>query len=135
MKQLLILLVLTCSALVNAQIVAPFDSIKPVTTIGGGLDFDYAKPQKYTLGPIRVEGADNFDHQAIKLIAGLRQGEEITLPSDKISKAIKNLWDEGLFSSVSIEAEKEIAGVVYLVIKLQPRPKHEVQRREPPRSG
>lgn len=123
MKQLLILLVLTCSALVNAQIVAPFDSIKPVTTIGGGLDFDYAKPQKYTLGPIRVEGADNFDHQAIKLIAGLRQGEEITLPSDKISKAIKNLWEEGLFSSVSIEAEKEIAGVVYLVIKLQPRPK------------
>lgn len=99
------------------------DTTKSTTTIGGDAGFSYTKPEKYILGPIRVEGADNFDHQAIKLIAGLRQGESITVPSDRISKAISNLWDEGLFSSVSIEAEKEIAGVIYLVIKLQPRPK------------
>lgn len=99
------------------------DTLKQSTTIGGGLDFDYLKPEKYTLGSIRVEGADNYDHQAIKLIAGLKQGESINIPSDKITTAIKNLWNEGLFSNVSIEAEKEIAGVIYLVIKLQPRPK------------
>lgn len=99
------------------------DTSKNTTTIGGNAGFSYTKPEKYILGPIRVEGADNFDHQAIKLIAGLRQGESITIPSERISKAISNLWDEGLFSSVSIEAEKEIAGVIYLVIKLQPRPK------------
>lgn len=93
------------------------------SNLGNDLNFSYLKPEKYTLGPIRVEGADNFDHSAIKLIAGLRQGESITIPSDRISKAIKNLWDEGLFSQVDIQAEKEIAGVVYLVIKLQPRPK------------
>lgn len=92
-------------------------------TVGDGLQFNYTKPEKYTLGPVRIEGADNFDHAAIKLIAGLRQGEQITIPSDRISKAIKNLWDEGLFSSVDIQAEKEVAGVIYLVIKLQPRPK------------
>ena len=40
----------------------------------GGFSIDYLKPQKYEIGPIRVEGADNYDHQAIKLIAGLRQG-------------------------------------------------------------
>jgi outer membrane protein insertion porin family len=102
----------------------PVDSTKSAqATLGNNLAFDYAHPVKYTLGPIRVDGADNFDHQAIKLIAGLRQGQEITLPSDQISMAIKNLWDEGLFSSIAIEAEKEVAGVVYLVIKLTPRPK------------
>lgn len=89
----------------------------------GGIDFSYQNPKQYEIGPIRVEGAENFDHQAIKLIAGLRQGQKITLPGEQINKAIKNLWAEGLFSNISIYAEKEIAGVVYLVIDLTTRPK------------
>jgi len=89
----------------------------------GGLDFSYKSPQEYEIGPIRIVGADNFDHQGIKLIAGLRQGQKITLPSDQITKAIRKLWEEGLFSNVSIYAEKEISGIVYLVIELAPRPK------------
>jgi len=89
----------------------------------GGLTFDYANPQTFEIGPVRVVGADNYDHQAIKLIAGLRTGQKITLPSQQISKAIQNLWAEGLFSDVAIYAEKEVAGIVYLVIELSPRPK------------
>ena len=60
----------------------------------GDIDFSYSQPKEYELGPIRVIGADNFDHQAIKLIAGLRQGQKIILPSNDISNAIKNLWNE-----------------------------------------
>ena len=89
----------------------------------GGLDIDYKNPKTYEIGPIRVEGADNYDHNAIKLLAGLRQGQSIVIPGDKISKAIKNLWDEGIFSDVEILAEKEVAGVIYMVIKVAPRPK------------
>ncbi|MCH2225522.1 MAG: outer membrane protein assembly factor BamA [Crocinitomicaceae bacterium] len=88
-----------------------------------GVSVDYLKPKSYEIGPIRVEGAENFDHNAIKLIAGLRQGQQIQIPGEKISKAIKNLWDEGLFSEVEILADKEIAGVIYLVIRVKPRPK------------
>ncbi|MFN5846468.1 MAG: outer membrane protein assembly factor BamA [Flavobacteriia bacterium] len=89
----------------------------------GDLEISYKNPKKYELGPIRVEGADNFDHQAIKLIAGLRQGQTISIPGDQITKAIKNLWKEGLFSDVEIFAEKEVAGVIYLTIQVTPRPK------------
>ena len=89
----------------------------------GGLDIDYKNPKTYEIGPIRVEGADNYDHNAIKLLAGLRQGQSIVIPGEKISKAIKNLWDEGIFSNVEILAEKEVAGVIYMVIKVAPRPK------------
>jgi len=89
----------------------------------GSIDFSYQNPKQYEIGPIRIEGAENFDHQAIKLIAGLRQGQKITLPGEQINKAIKSLWAEGLFSNISIYAEKEIAGVVYLVIDLTTRPK------------
>ena len=56
----------------------------------GDLTIDYKKPKEYEIGPIQVVGADNFDHQAIKLIAGLRQGQTIFIPGDQIAKAIKN---------------------------------------------
>jgi outer membrane protein insertion porin family len=91
--------------------------------VGGGFEIDYATPKKYEVGAIRIEGGDNFDHQAIKLIAGLRAGQTIEIPSDVFSKAIKNLWKEEMFSGVEILVEKEVAGVVYLLIKITPRPK------------
>lgn len=118
MKNLFLLLI----CLLSFGTFAQTDSVKGPVVIGGD-DFDYGKPKKYILGPIKVEGADNYDHQAIKLIAGLRQGDEIMIPSDKISNAIKNLWNEGLFSSVDIVSERVSAGVIYLIIRLQPRPK------------
>ncbi|MBL1281375.1 MAG: outer membrane protein assembly factor BamA [Fluviicola sp.] len=99
-----------------------FSSYAQPTSIGG-IKIDFKNPKTYEIGPIRVVGADNYDHNAIKLLAGLRQGQSITIPGQKISKAINNLWDEGLFSNVEILAEKEVAGVIYMVIKVKPRPK------------
>jgi len=89
----------------------------------GDLEVDFKNPKQYEIGPIKIEGADNYDHQAIKLIAGLKQGQKINVPSDQLAKAIRNLWNEGIFSDVEIFAEKEVAGVIYLVIKVTPRPK------------
>jgi outer membrane protein insertion porin family len=113
MNKILFFVLLFCAGYVQAQ--TPNNL--------GGLDFDYANPQTFEIGPVRVIGADNYDHQAIKLIAGLRTGQKITLPSQQITKAIQNLWAEGLFSDIAIYAEKEIGGIVYLVIELSPRPK------------
>jgi outer membrane protein insertion porin family len=104
------------------SVFAQIDTLSGPQSIGE-LDIDYKKPKEYEVGPIKVEGADNFDHQAIKLIAGLKQGQTIYIPGEKISKAIQNLWAEGLFSDVEIIADKEVAGVIYLTIKVVPRPK------------
>lgn len=91
--------------------------------IGGDLLINYKTPKEYILGPVEVAGAENYDPNAIRVIAGLRQGQKITIPGQQISDAISNLWKEGLFSSIEIIAEKEIAGVIYLTIKVAPRPK------------
>jgi outer membrane protein insertion porin family len=71
-----------------------------------GLAQDFMNPQEYEIGPITIDGADNFDPAALKAIAGLRQGERIMIPGEKISNAIRKLWDEGLFADVQIYAEK-----------------------------
>lgn len=83
----------------------------------------YNRPEEYELGPIVIEGADNFDHNAIRAIAGLKQGDRIMIPGDAISKAIKNLWEEGLFSDVEISIDKITGDIAYLRIKLKGRPK------------
>ncbi|MDG1333901.1 MAG: POTRA domain-containing protein [Crocinitomicaceae bacterium] len=119
LKQLSFLLLLASFMLVPAT----FSQINGGQAVGGDIGFDILRPEQYQVGPIRVVGADNYDHNAIKLIAGLRQGSTITIPGEDISKAIKNLWNEGIFSDVEIGADKEVAGVIYLVIKVTPRPK------------
>ena len=85
--------------------------------------FDYMAPKIYEVGPVRVVGAENFDHQALKLIAGLKQGSKIKIPGDDIANAIRNLWAEELFSDVQIKVDKIVGDVAYMVIELQPRPK------------
>ncbi|PKR81141.1 outer membrane protein assembly factor BamA [Brumimicrobium salinarum] len=88
-----------------------------------GQKIDYENPKTYEIGPITVNGVDNFDHQAIKLISGLKQGSKVKIPGEEITKAINNLWDEGLFSDVQIQLEKVLGDVAYLAINLKPRPK------------
>lgn len=110
-------------ALLSFGLQAQIQIADTTSSPGGEVRFDYKNPQKYEVGPIRIEGADNYDHNAIRLISGLRTGQQITLPGEEITKAINSLWREGLFSDVEILAEKDIAGVVYLVIKVTPRPK------------
>ena len=73
-----------------------------VLSIGKEMEFDYSKPKQYEIGSVRVDGAENYDHNAIRLIAGLKPGQLITIPGDGISKAISNLWKEELFSDVEI---------------------------------
>ena len=63
-------------------------------------------PKEYTLAGIAIDGVVHLDHEIVIQKSGLIRGEKIAIPSDKISKAITSLWDQGLFSQVSISKEK-----------------------------
>ena len=80
-------------------------------------------PREYNLGGISIEGAVFIDHEVIIQKSGLQRGEKIAIPSDKISKAISNLWDQGLFSQVAILKEKTQGNNLFLRIKLKESPK------------
>lgn len=86
------------------------------------LSLNSSTPERLRIARIRIEGADNFDQNAIKLIAGLNEGMIIHLPGEEVSAAIRNLWDEKLFSDVDISIEQQDEDVVYLLIKLTARP-------------
>ena len=80
-------------------------------------------PREYTLAGISIDGAVFLDHELIIQKSGLQRGEKIAIPSDKISKAITKLWDQGLFSEVSILKEKTQGNNLFLRIKLQESPR------------
>ncbi len=86
-------------------------------------DIDYLTPKTYEIGGITLENADNLDHRMVLLVAGLQVGEVIKLPGDKISQAIDNLWEQGLFEDVQIRVTRIQDDKVFLKIVLQGRPK------------
>ncbi|MBQ9472775.1 MAG: outer membrane protein assembly factor BamA [Bacteroidales bacterium] len=94
-------------------------------SIGGSdhYDIDYLTPKKYTIGGITFENAERFDSRMILLVAGLQVGDEITVPGDKISTAIDNLWKQGMFDDVKISVTRIEGSTVFLKITLRERPK------------
>ena len=82
---------------------------------------DYMTPKEYTIAGIVVDGIRNLDHNLIIQKSDLQRGAKITVPGEEISSAIRNLWNENLFSDVQILADKIVGGDIFLVIKLQER--------------
>ena len=78
--------------------------------------------ERLTIGRIRIEGAENFDRNSIKVIAGINEGMVIHVPGDEISTAIRNLWNEKLFADVDISIEHRSDDMVHLLIRLTSLP-------------
>ncbi|MFT4968416.1 MAG: outer membrane protein insertion porin family [Chitinophagales bacterium] len=86
-------------------------------------DLDYNNPQQYEIGGIRVEGTEHLDKKVLISLSGMRVGDLITIPGQEISSAVKNLWEQHLFTDVSIEIEKTLGNTVFFIINLQELPR------------
>ncbi|MCR4660351.1 MAG: outer membrane protein assembly factor BamA [Bacteroidales bacterium] len=86
-------------------------------------NLDYLTPRVYEIGGITYEGADNFDKRIVSLVAGLQVGDKIKVPGDKLSVAVDNLWNQGLFEDVQILVTRIQGNVIFLKIQLKERPK------------
>ncbi len=93
-------------------------------SIGSDLEeIDYAEPKTYEVGGVTVSGVQYLDKNVLIMLSGINVGESITVPGDKISKAIEKLWDQGLFENVRIVATKVEGNNIFLEIQLQERPR------------
>lgn len=81
----------------------------------------YASARKYTIADIQVTGIRYLDKTVLIQLSGLSVGDYIEVPGDKITEAIKKLWQQGLFSDVKITASKIVGGDIWLDIYLQER--------------
>ena len=84
----------------------------------------YSSPKTYEIAGIVVSGiGEHYDAETLVQYSGLRVGEEIKIPGDVITKAIKKLYGYGLFSDVAIFIDRTEGNKVYLNIRLAERHK------------
>jgi outer membrane protein insertion porin family len=84
---------------------------------------DYSNAREFNIAHIGVRGTESLDKAILISLSGLRQGEKIKIPGEEISKAIKNLWKQKLFTNVSIDVEKVVGNEVFLMINVEDRPR------------
>ena len=76
--------------------------------------------QEYTIAGITVSGTRFLDNDLLITVTGLSVGDKIRIPTDeKITRAIRNLWKQELFSDISITATKIVGDKVFLNIEIQ----------------
>jgi outer membrane protein insertion porin family len=88
--------------------------------VGSALKFE--KGKKYTLGEISVAGVQQFSEQSVKIYAGLKTGQQIKIPGDKLSSAVKKLYETKRFSSVDVYLLKLDGQTAYLEIRVKELP-------------
>ncbi len=81
-------------------------------------DIKFNNGQKFVIGEISVTGNTTFSEQTVITYSGLRKGEEITIPGEEISAALKKLWNSKLFSAIDIYLARTEGNVAYLEINL-----------------
>lgn len=90
----------------------------------GGVNSNNSKNADLVIGEIKVTGIRYMDADLIITIAGLAVGDRIKLTDDPaIAKAIRNLWEQQLFSDIAINITKITDNKAYLEIAVVERPR------------
>ena len=88
------------------------------------VDISYAgTPRTCEIGGITVEGVEGYEDYVLTGLSGLQVGQQIEIPGQAITDAVKRYWRHGLFSKVAITADSLIGSKIYLCIHLALRPR------------
>ena len=86
-------------------------------------EVDYSFPREYEIGGITVTGVEYVDPAVVVMLSGLHVGMKVKVPGDKISDAIRRLWEQGLFDDIQITYTQKVAGKIFLNIDMKERPR------------
>lgn len=87
------------------------------------LILDYQDPKIFTLAGIRVEGNQEISKNIVIAFTGLKTGEELKVPGEKLTKAINNLWEQRLFSDIKLKIDEIRGEKIYLLLEVKTRPR------------
>ena len=87
----------------------------------GSDSVDYASPKEYELTGITVSGIKYLDESVLIHLTGLKIGDKIMIPGEKMSAVVQKLWEQGLFSDIKITVTKILGKSAFIDIYLQER--------------
>ncbi|HEX8269701.1 MAG TPA: outer membrane protein assembly factor BamA [Flavobacterium sp.] len=83
--------------------------------------FDQGK--QYILADVEVTGEISFNQQTVITFAGLEKGQNITVPGEEITNAIKKLGKLGLFSDIDFYIQRTKGDSLWLELNITELPK------------
>ena len=83
---------------------------------------DFVKGKTYVIDTITVKGLKTFSNQTVVSYSGLRKGQKVSIPGDKISEVISKLWGLQLFSDINFYITKVDGDGVSLEIEIDELP-------------
>ncbi|MBZ0181124.1 MAG: outer membrane protein assembly factor BamA [Melioribacteraceae bacterium] len=81
--------------------------------------YSQSKRVIYKILGISVEGNKTADATTIIANTGLKIGDEIEVPGDKLINAVRRLWNLNIFKDVQIIIDQKIDNGVFLLIKIE----------------
>jgi len=101
------------------------DTTHPVSVDPELLALANAKtPKEYIIAGIKITGSKYLDESLLISVSGLTVGDKVMIPTgDNFSKAITKLWNQNLFSNVSIYFTKVSGNDIYIEINVTERPR------------
>lgn len=84
---------------------------------------NFENGKAYILADVEVTGKVNYNPQTIITFAGLEKGQNIIVPGEEISTAIKKLWKLGFFNDINIYVNKIQNDSIYLELNINELPK------------
>ncbi len=103
--------------LIGLLIFGSFSQIKAQDRV----PFDQGKT--YILAKVDIVGKISFNANTVTTFAGLEKGQEITVPGEEISNAIKKLGKLGLFDEISFYINRIEKDSIYLDLHVEELPK------------
>jgi outer membrane protein insertion porin family len=104
-------------ALLTLVFLGSFSQIKAQDKV----PFDQGK--KYILAKVELTNKISFNDQTVVTFAGLQKGQEITVPGEEISSAIKKLGKLGLFDEIAFYINHIENDSIYLDLDIKELPK------------
>ncbi len=83
----------------------------------------FEAPKSYILGDIKVTGKINYNPQTVVTFTGLNKGQQITVPGEEISDALKKLWKLGFFKDINIYETSIVNDTINLELSLNELPR------------
>ena len=106
----------------DAQTAIDSTAIVENDTINIQKNIVYEKGKEYTLGGISITGLQKFSESTVKVFTGLKIGQPLKLPGDKLTSAIKKLYQSKQFSTVDVYLLRVDENTIYLQFDVKELP-------------
>lgn len=83
----------------------------------------FEAPKIYTIGDIKVSGKFNYNPQTVITFTGLNKGQQIAVPGEEISDALKKLWNLNFFTDINIYETSVVNDTINLELSLNELPR------------